>query len=247
LQVDLITLAPEHFDSNYNYLSYNDLGNFLGALMHQFKFKVNVDGSEVDCILKYGQEGFFVKAYYETHKLGDFVISKDYPKIYSFLGLDYNEWLTGFNELDEIFKFISKSKYFSSEIFQIKNLNKINRERNLKRKSYMTFLDWMDNSDSLIKTKYSYTNNYILEKLDIEFPEFNEVIDNFKNKISIIKKNKLLSEKFNGNIIMENFGLTGKELGLAITKFKNNYGSKFDEFILMNEKEVILNDFKKFL
>jgi hypothetical protein len=36
LQIDLITVSAEHFDSNYNYLSYNDLGNYIGKIAHGF-------------------------------------------------------------------------------------------------------------------------------------------------------------------------------------------------------------------
>ena len=52
LQVDVITLAPEHFDSNEMYLSYNDLGNFIGRIAQGFG-------------LKYGQEGLWYEHYFK--------------------------------------------------------------------------------------------------------------------------------------------------------------------------------------
>lgn len=43
LQVDIITCGPEHFDSNAMYLSYNDLGNFIGRLAHGFSGEIDTD------------------------------------------------------------------------------------------------------------------------------------------------------------------------------------------------------------
>ena len=36
VQVDLICVVPEDFDSNYHYLGWNDLGNLIGRLAHRF-------------------------------------------------------------------------------------------------------------------------------------------------------------------------------------------------------------------
>jgi hypothetical protein len=43
LQIDLITVAGEDFDSNYNYLSYNDLGNYIGKIAHGFSGEFDTD------------------------------------------------------------------------------------------------------------------------------------------------------------------------------------------------------------
>jgi hypothetical protein len=43
LQVDLITVAPEDFDTNEMYLSYNDLGNFVGRIAQGFSGEVDTN------------------------------------------------------------------------------------------------------------------------------------------------------------------------------------------------------------
>lgn len=42
LQVDIITTSAEHFDSNFMYLSYNDLGNLIGRIAHGFSGEINL-------------------------------------------------------------------------------------------------------------------------------------------------------------------------------------------------------------
>ena len=43
VQVDFITVKSEHFDSNYHYLAFNDLGNFIGALAHSIKGEIEIN------------------------------------------------------------------------------------------------------------------------------------------------------------------------------------------------------------
>src|SRR5690606_37972742 len=69
IQVDFITCEPEHFDSNYHYLAFNDLGNFIGRIAQRLG-------------LKYGQEGLWYNHFYKDQKIGRIMISKDYPKIF---------------------------------------------------------------------------------------------------------------------------------------------------------------------
>jgi len=248
LQVDIITVSVEDFDSMVQYLSHNDKGNFQGALMHQFKFDLIIDGSIVNCILKYGQEGFFVKSYYGSIKLGQIILSRDYNRICKFLDLDFDRDNKGFNTLEEIFEFICNSRYFSSEIFQLNNLNKMNRERNVKRKSYMTFLEYLEQFKGTNKeSKFTYDNEYILNKLIFEFPEFDNVLDELNRKMIIVKEQQLISDKFNGHILMEKFNLKDKELGNSIKKFKTHLGDNFNKFILDNNTDDILAEFNKII
>lgn len=126
VQVDLIMSSGEHFYNHFFYMSYNDLGNFIGRLAHSVG-------------LKYGQEGLWYNHYYKNTKLGRIIISKDYREIFNYLDLDYNRWEKGFDSLEEIFEFVSKSKLFNPPMYQLKSLNKINRERNLKSPWYFDY------------------------------------------------------------------------------------------------------------
>lgn len=209
IQVDLMFVAEEHFDSNFNYLSFNDLGNFIGRLAHGFG-------------LRYGQEGLWVTYYYKDtkHKI---MISKDYPKIYEFLGLDYKRWLNGFETLEEIFEFISESPYFNWQKFQPSELNRINRERNLKRASYMTFLEWMDTNvaDEDHEYQFSKDKTPYYAKINEFFPEANLLseISRIEYEVSRVKYAKSI---FNGKVVMDVFDIHGAALGKAMDGFNKH-------------------------
>lgn len=73
-------------------------------------------------------------------------------------------------------------------------------------------------------------------------------IDNYIKKQ---EENKIISNKFNGNLIMSIYpNLKGKELGDSITKFKkyieDKYDTSFTEYVLDTEETYILKEFDNF-
>ena len=230
LQVDLITVAPEHFDSNYNYLSYNDLGNYIGKIAHGFGFK-------------YGQEGLMYDHNFKGSNIGRVIISKDYDKIYEFLGLDYNRWRQGFDTLEEIFEFVSKSKYFNWEYLQLENNNRINRERDIKRKSYMSFLDYIEKNckDDNHRFQYEKDKSVYVEAANKFFPEAGLEIAIRAFEYDYCKA-LYIKSKFNGGELMRRYGLKGKEIGEAMDGFRafvTVHIGNYDAFIIANTVQQI--------
>jgi hypothetical protein len=239
LQIDLITVAPEHFDSNYNYLSYNDLGNYIGKIAHGFGFK-------------YGQEGLMYDHYFKGSNIGRVIISKDYDKIYEFLGLDYNRWKEGFDDLEDIFKFISESPYFNWEYLQLENNNRINRERDAKRKSYMSFLEYIENNckDSDHQYQYDKDKSVYVDKAAKFFPESNLITEIRRMEYEECKS-LYMKSKFNGGEVKRRFGLEGKVLGDALNGFKKmmNFlipNESYEHYILNTPSEEIYEDFENY-
>ena len=240
LQVDLITIAPEQFDSNYNYLSYNDLGNYIGKIAHGFGFK-------------YGQEGLVYDHYFKGSNIGRVLVSKDYDKIYEFLGLDYNRWREGFNELEDIFTFIGESKFFNWEYLQLENNNRINRERDAKRKSYQSFLSWIDENvkDDNHRFPFSKDKAEYVDAANKFFPEAGLELEIRRLEYEHCR-NLYIKGKFNGGDVMRKYGLKGKELGDAMSGFKNIIGKIFPEetyedYIINSSVAEIYSDFDVFL
>jgi hypothetical protein len=240
LQVDVITLAPEHFDSNEMYLSYNDLGNFIGRIAQGFG-------------LKYGQEGLWYEHYFKGGNIARIPISKDYRDIFKFLGLSYERWEQGFDELEDIFEYISTCKFFNWEMFQLSRLNKINRERNLKRKSYMSFLEWMDKNvrDDNHLFEFNQSQECYNEEIVEAFPYANLDLEIRKAEYEYCKS-LYIKSKFSGGDVMRKYGFKGKELGDALTGFKNVIGSIFgdetyEDYIINNTVEQIYSDFDSYL
>lgn len=260
LQVDLITLAPEHFDSNEMYLSYNDLGNFIGRIAQGFG-------------LKYGQEGLWYEHYYKGMNIGRIQVSKDYREIFKFLGLSYERWEAGFDELEDIFNYIATSTYFNWNMFQLSKLNKINRERNLKRKSYMSFLEWMETN---IKNDEYWAQSHSFEYKDMSLDDKSAYVDEiakaFPNSDIMTEIRRLeyeeckslyIKAKFNGGDVMRKYGLEGKALGDAMSGFKNHITNElekarviiagdarytnYENFILESSTKRIYEVFEEFL
>lgn len=239
VQIDLITTAPEHFDSYYNYLNYNDLGNYLGKIAHGFG-------------LKYGQTGLFYNHYFKGSNVGMIQISKNYDKIFKFLGLSFDRYKDGFDTLEDIFIFVSNSPYFNWEYVQLENQNRINRERDKKRKSYQSFLEWIDKNVKDDKHKYQYFKDkaeYIPIIAEI-FPEA-DLITEIRRLEYEECKSLYIKSKFNGGDVMRKYGFKGKELGNVLNGFieycNNRFFGGYYDFVLNSEKETIYRGFENYL
>jgi hypothetical protein len=237
IQVDLITCAPEDFDSNRHYLAYNDLGNFIGRITQKLG-------------LKYGQEGLWYNHYFKGQRIGKVMISKDYPKIFEFLGFDYDRWLEGFETLEDIFEYVIANKHFDSKMFELHNLNKINRERNAKRKSYMSFLEYIAENHSDRQYFFENDKSVYVDRANKFFPEA-RMTENIR-KLEYLHCRKLyIKSKFSGGVVMSRYGLQGKELGKALSGFKEwmvekEWITSYDDFILTTSTDDIYGYFERY-
>ena len=234
-QIDFIPMKESNWEIAQVYYSYDPLGNAMGKTFHKFNLSYGWDG------LKYKYRNFNGR---NSH---DIAISKDPRKIFEFGGFDYDRYLQGFNNIEEIFDFIISSKYFNSDIFRMENLNHIDRKRNRKRKSYHELLNYMDdNYSGEIKFVFHKDKRLYHPMINDAFPE----VDFFNKLNELDKKNELnekLSKKFNGKLIMEWIpGLEGKELGNAITEFRKYLGVDFNDVVLNSTTEELKNNFISF-
>jgi hypothetical protein len=240
VQIDLITTNEKDYVSTLHYMSDNDLGNYIGKIAHGFG-------------LKYGQNCLTYDHYFKGVKIGRVFISQDFPRVFEFLGLDYNRYLQGFDELEDIFKYISESKYFNWEFLQLENNNKVNRDRDKKRKSYMSFLEYIENNckDDNHRYQYEKDKSIYFNKIIEFFPESNLEMEIRRMEYEYCKS-LYIKAKFNGGEVMRRYGLEGKELGDAISGFKKNimsvFGEKtYEDYIINNGLEKIYSDFEVYL
>lgn len=233
VQVDFITCSAEDFDSNRHYLAYNDLGNFIGRITQKLG-------------LKYGQEGLWYNHYFKDQKLGKVMISKDYPKIFEFLGFDYERWLEGFETLEDVFEYVIANEHFDAEMFELQHLNKINRERNAKRKPYMSFLDYIHENHS--DRTYEFPDKKVsIDKANRFFPDA-RMTERMRELEYLHCKKLYIKSKFSGGVVMSRYGLQGKELGRALNGFKEWIGKRcdYDEFLLETSTDKIYEQFEKY-
>lgn len=233
-QIDIIPTPTKFWETSKTFFDYDPTGNLMGKIAHKFGLKYGF------CGLVYPFRNFSGRI------SADIIISKDSRKIFNFLDFDYDRYLKGFDTLDEIFNYIISSKYFNVENFKIENLRHIDRKRNAKRSTYQKFLTFINENNIKSNFEFDKDKSIYLTKINNCFPEIN-----FLTKLKELKlkdeENKLIAEKFNGNLIMEKFSsLKGKELGLAIRNFKDSFETteKFKEYILKFSTEEILKDFE---
>jgi len=232
-QVDFIPVKQQIWEAAKTFFDWDPTGNLMGKTAHKFG-------------VKYGFDGLVLPIRNFDGRLSKNVqISTNMRKVFEFLGYDYDKYLRGFNTKEDIFKWVINSKYFDSEMFEMQNLNQIDRKRNRKRATYQEFLAYLKSNN--ISKSFNFKNKE--EYLEIIQEYFHEV--GLKNKIEELNqldnKRQQVSKKFNGNIIMnEHTWLKGKELGEVMNKFKSNFND-FDEYVLNNNTEKIMEDFDSFL
>lgn len=230
-QIDIIPVNESKWEIANVYYSYDPLGNIMGKTFHKFG-------------LSYGWEGLFYKfRNFNGRNSKNILISNNPEKIFEFGGFNYNRYLQGFDDLEDIFKFVIDSKYFDTEIFQMNNLKSIDKKRNRKRGSYHIFLKYL--KDNMINITYPFDKNKdsYLPMINKYFPE-SKIFDEIKLLEKIDSRNKFISQKFNGDIVMSWIpDLKGKELGQAIGKFMNVLGDEYNDFIYNSSYEMIYNRF----
>jgi hypothetical protein len=230
-QIDFIPIRESKWETAKVYYSFDPLGNIMGKTYHKFG-------------LSYGWDGLFYKfRNFNGRNSSNILISTDPRKIFEFGDYDYDRYLKGFDTLEEIFEFVIKSKYFDSDIFQMENLKHIDKKRNRKRGSYHVFLKYIN--DKGIKTNYGFhkDKDLYLPMIDEFFPEPDLMGQLYELEIKD-RENKILSQKFNGDMVMSWLPkLMGKELGNAITKFRDALGDEYRSFVLNSDYNAIRERF----
>jgi hypothetical protein len=230
-QVDIIPIINTKWETAKIYFSYDPLGNIMGKTYHKFG-------------LSYGWQGLFYKfRNFKGSNSHDILLSNDARKIFEFGGYDYDRYLQGFDTLEDIFKFCIAGKYFDTVMFQMENLNSIDKKRNRKRGSYHLFLNYLKDNEINVSYPFNRNKSDYVDIISQYFPEANLTgeLDRL-NKIDA--RNKMISQKFNGDIVMSWLpDLRGGELGAAISKFKNALDDDYNDFILNSSYEAIKNRF----
>lgn len=210
-QIDFIPVKEDNWEIAQTYGFYDPLGNIMGKTFHKFG-------------LSYGWDGLFYKVRNFNGRLSkNVLLTNDARRIFEFGGYDYDRYLQGFETLEDILKFTINSKYFDTQIFQMNNLKSIDKKRNRKRGSYHIFLKYLEDNDINISYSFDRNKDNYLPMINSNFPE-GKLLEKLSEFKKIDKENKILSQKFNGDMIMTWFpDLKGKQLGEAITVFKESF------------------------
>jgi len=219
-QVDLIYTPLEHFDFSLAYYSWNDLGNLVGRIFKKLGFK-------------YGHKGlYYLLRVGKDHRVfREILVSRDLEKVLTFADLDYNKFQEGFNTLEDMFKWVSASKFFHKDIYLLHNRNHTSRARYTKRKTGSDFLEWCRTTENL--NEYSWpsyketdelvyvsTKSVFLEGAFWAFTGFPEEYLKAEFEYQSIEAAK---QVLNGRVVSKLTGLKVKELGVFMRRLGNKY------------------------
>ena len=242
-QLDLIRTESDSFDFACRYFGLNDFGNLIGRIAHKFGAKFGHLG------LLYPMRDPDNK----DHLIAELCITRDFGAALKLLGYDaplYEDMrATGqFKTLEDIFRYVVSSPYVNREIYLLDNRNHKARIRDAKRATYNAFLLWLDEQDAVQLPTYAWAESGTLARLEqkqaflemafTRFPDFK-----FAHEQALAKyaRKKQVKQQFNGALVAEITGLSGKQLGELMAQIRNSFADEtsFENFFLGTDTEVI--------
>lgn len=221
LQIDVIHAHQDYFEYALSYFSWNDTGNLIGKLAHQFG-------------LKHGHKGLVLPLRDGDNKFHDVVITLDHDKTLKFLELDVEKFNSGFNNLEEMFKFVSDSPFYNPDNYKLENLNTIARVRDKKRETYRKFLEFGERYTGPRCVRLGDKSMY-LEQI---FEFFPEAYPEYVTAIKELAFKKYISERFNGNLVRDWTGLNGKALGEFMVHLKAQFIFRPENLVTVSETAI---------
>lgn len=223
LQIDLIFMNPANIDYSYNYFCFNDLGNLVGRFAHKYG-------------LKHGHDGLTMVLRDDTEVIGNITLTTDFKTAMDFLGFSHDTYLKGFDSHEQLYQYVSDHERFSPRMFDLNERNHTARVRDKKRPTYTGFLEWIDkNRGYLADYNWPLDKSVWLRTIFDTFPsaetEHARIWEEHNKRVQA----KL---RFNGEIVSELTGLTGKELGMLIRNFKALYPDWVEFVLEKTDKEV---------
>lgn len=205
-QIDLIYIQPDCFDYGMSYFKFNDCGNLVGKLAHQYG-------------LKHGHKGLVLPLRNKDNKFSEVLLTQDHTETLKFLGLSIEAFNRGFDTLGDIFEFIAASPIYSPDLYLLENLNSIAKIRDRKRDTYRKFLEFGCSYTGPRSTKI-VDKSECLETIFKFFPKALPIYNSEMAKIALIQVAK---EKFNGDIVSEWTGLTDIRLGKFMKILRSDF------------------------
>jgi len=206
LQVDLIHSPRNCFDYALSYFSWNDTGNLIGRIAHKFG-------------VKHGHAGLIFPVRESDQVIAEIVLTTDHDLALTWLGFDAGVFNAGFDSLDQIFNFVTSNPFYNPEFYKLENLNNIARTRDTKRSTYSSFLEHGRTMTGTFWTPVSDKTWYA----ESMFRRFPEATKQFKEAMQQLAFMRQARTKFNGDIVSDLTGLTGKPLGEFMRHLKTSF------------------------
>lgn len=237
-QIDLIFIKPEDFEFAKEYYSYNDLGIFIGRIADSFG-------------IKYGSSG----VYYTLGKIQNnhtffqnknkIHITRDYDKALDLLGFDVERYHRGFNNMEEIYKFVTDSQYFTKASYKRESQNNANFHRNKTRKNFVEFQKLLNEGFEDKNIPFEHYRTIGMDLVHKKFPDFRAKYDDYVKECNT---NMLFCERFNGKRIIKVANVTDMEISSVLEQFKQIPNLK-EQVLSLQDNEIddfIINHIRNF-
>jgi hypothetical protein len=225
LQTDFFATPKKYLESTYTFMSFNDLGNFIGRMCRRFN-------------LKYGEEGLsyvYRRPSNENYKR-DLELTQDFKKICDFLGLEYETWVKGFDSLEHLYRWTIESPYFSVVPYLDEMKGNL-RGRAQERTTVTKFVEWLEENKIDKRPEFAERSSYLPMIIDY-LPEAN-LQERLEAEYQKEQRDIELASKFSGKLVMKLLPkLEGKELGKFIMDFKASF-EDFEGFVLSSSESEI--------
>jgi len=198
------------------YFSYGDVGGILGRICSTYGLKFGHDG--LHAVLYdntvYPSNEFDVR---KTHK--QILLSESPSQVCEFLGLNWTEYSNGFNNINQIFEWIIKCKYFKVELFTVFNYDNMRRLKF--RPMYIKFIEHIGINKDKIYRGGQFLDNQQPEA--IKFFKKSDLVEQVAKELEI---KKVSHAKFNGNYLVAK-GYDGKQIGKIMVQMKKQVEDRF--------------------
>lgn len=230
-QVDFFAKSEDEFESTYNFLCFNDLGNLLGKMFRRFN-------------LKYGERGLhYVYRGADEHYKRDILLTREHRRIFAFLELDHAPWEAGFADLEAMFRWVVGSPYFSVEPYVERAPSTERRRR--QRKTFREFVEFLAREGITSAYPYHRDRSLYIPKIAGFFPEVG-LEDEIAAEDERGRRRELMRAKFNGRIVTALIpDLQGPALGRFMSAFKTHLDDFEDRILAAEPAEIaaMIRDF----
>lgn len=217
LQTDFFTVPERYLDTAYTFMSFNDLGNFIGRICRRFD-------------LKYGERGL---GYVYRREGGNYnvelEVTRDFARICGFLGLDHEAHVRGFHSLADVFDWVIASPYFSVAPY-LDEVDSHLRRRAKERTTVARFIAYLKDRGIDKRVTFEDRKSY-LPLIFAAFPEA-DLPTQIERERAAEERDARIAARFSGKRVMRLVpGLEGKALGEMIQSFKASFDD-FEEWLL---------------
>ena len=211
LQTDFFTVPAEYLDTQYDFMSFNDVGNFIGRICRRFE-------------LKWGERGLaYVYRRADGNYKADLELTGEFGPVCAFLGLDHAQWQAGFATLEAVFDWVVASRYFS--VAPYLDLRGDLARRVQVRPNVQRFVSYLRERGIDRRCQFDERSAY-LPLVIAAFPDA-DLASRIERERAAEARAVAVAARFNGKRVMQLVpGLAGEPLGEFIRAFR----ASFDDF-----------------